>query len=104
MNWSILLYILVLCTQVALVILNQKASQKIEDQNPLVKGLHNAEYRHNNIDSTITLVPKLLKLDHRMFDVPLGTCAYHALHGDGVWLVAHFEDVVARDEAKSRPC
>ena len=82
---------------------DQNASIK-KDQNPLVKGLHNAEYRHNNIDSTITLVPKLLELGHGMFDIPLGTCTHYALHGDGVRLVAHFEDVVARDEAESRPC
>ena len=78
--------------------------KKTRGQNPLVKGLHDPKYRHNNIDGTVTLVPELLELYHRVLDVPLGTCTHHALHDDGVRLVAHFEDIVARDEAKPRPC
>jgi len=72
-------------------------------RNSLVKRLHNAEYRHDDIHGTVTLVPKLLELYHGILNVALGACADHALHDDGVWLVAHFEDVVARDEAKPGP-
>ena len=76
---------------------------KFYKSNSLVKRLHNAEYSHNNIHSAVTLVPKLLEFYQGVLDVTLGACTNHALHNDGVWLVAHFEDIIARDEAEPGP-
>lgn len=74
-----------------------------QKQNSLVKRLHNAKDRHNDIHGTVTLIPKLLELYHGILNVAFGARANHALHDDGVWLVAHFEHVVARDEAEPGP-
>jgi len=83
---------------------DRNANRRPLQQNSLIKGLHDAKYRHNDIHGTVTLVPKFLELYHGVLDVALGACADYGLHDDGVGLVAHFEDIVARDEAEPRPC
>lgn len=82
---------------------NENSIPLEQKQNSLVKRLHDAKDRHDDIHGTVTLAPKLLELYHGILNVALGACADHALHDDGVWLVAHFEDVVARDEAEPGP-
>jgi hypothetical protein len=66
----------------------------------LVEGLHDAKNGYNDINGTVTLVPELLKLPDGVLDVTFGACADHTLDGDGMGLIANFEDIVARDEAE----
>ncbi len=70
----------------------------------LIERLHDAKYGYNDIHGTVTFVPELLKFYSGIFDVAFGACADHALDDDGMGLVAHFEDIVARDEIETGPC
>ena len=69
-------------------------------EDSLVKGLHDAKYGYNDIHGTVTLVPELLKLPHRVLDVTFGACADNTLDDDRMGLIANFEDIVTRDEVE----
>lgn len=68
----------------------------------LVESLHNPEQRHNDVYSTISLIPEFTQFLHRQFNVALYASTYDALHYDWMRLIAYFEDIIARDEAKTR--
>ena len=79
------------------------AKMKRPPHHLLVKRLHNTEYRDNNVDGAVALIPQVIELVHGSVDVAFETCSNHGLHCDWMWLVAHFEDVVARYETEPRP-
>ena len=77
--------------------------RKVSRCNILVKRFHNTEHRDNNVDGAVALIPQVVELVHGPVNVAFETCSNHGLHCDWMWLVAHFEDVVARYETKPRP-
>jgi hypothetical protein len=75
---------------------------KIRKENDaLVEGLDDSEYRHDDVNSTVTLLPKLIQLLHGSVDVSFYAGSNSGLDDDGMGLVANFENIVPRNKSKA---
>lgn len=70
----------------------------------LIESLHDTKYGHDNVHCAISLIPEFVQLLHCSINIAFHTCSNCGLYNDGVRLVAYFENVVARNKAKSGVC
>jgi hypothetical protein len=73
-----------------------------ERENILVKGFHDSEHSYNDVHSTVPLVPEFIQFLHCTINVTFQARSNDSLNCNWMRLVANFEDIVTRYEAKSR--
>lgn len=72
-----------------------------QKKNVLIECLGHSEDGRDDVDGRVALVPKSLELFQRNHDISLVTRLEHSLNDKRMRLIAHFEDILSRDDAES---